>query len=128
MKKMQIFEPAMCCETGLCGVSIDPELLRISTVVNTLKGNGIDIERFNLNSAPMEFVTNEVINKYINEQGPEGLPAVLLDGEIIMTGKYPTNEEFTKLLDLPEGLLKELDKEESGGCCCCGGDDNGSCC
>ena len=128
MKKMQIFEPAMCCETGLCGVSIDPELLRISTVVNTLKGNGIDIELFNLNSAPMEFVTNEVINKYINEQGPEGLPAVLLDGEIIMTGKYPTNEEFTKLLDLPEGLLKELDKEESGGCCCCGGDDNGSCC
>ena len=128
MKKMQIFEPAMCCETGLCGVSIDPELLRISTVVNTLKGNGIDIERFNLNSAPMEFVTNEVINKYINEQGPEGLPAVLLDGEIIMTGKYPTNEEFTKLLDLPEGLLKELDKEDSGGCCCCGGDDNGSCC
>ena len=76
----------------------------------------------------MEFVTNEVINKYINEQGTEGLPAVLLDGEIIMTGKYPTNEEFTKLLDLPEGLLKELDKEESGGCCCCGGDDNGSCC
>lgn len=31
MKKMFIYEPAMCCSTGLCGVSVDPELLRLST-------------------------------------------------------------------------------------------------
>lgn len=37
MKTMQIFEPAMCCSTGLCGVGVDPELLRISTVLDTLK-------------------------------------------------------------------------------------------
>jgi hypothetical protein len=37
MKKMCIYEPALCCETGLCGVNVDPELLRISTVLNTLK-------------------------------------------------------------------------------------------
>ena len=29
MKTMKIFEPAMCCPTGLCGVSVDPELLRV---------------------------------------------------------------------------------------------------
>lgn len=128
MKKMQIFEPAMCCETGLCGVSIDPELLRVSTVVNTLKSNGADVERFNLSSAPMEFVTNEAINQYINEKGPEGLPAVLVDGKIVMTGKYPTNEEFAALLDLASGLLKESAAEEEGACCCCGGDENSACC
>lgn len=125
---MQIFEPAMCCETGLCGVSIDPELLRVSTVVNTLKSNGADVERFNLSSAPMEFVTNEAINQYINEKGPEGLPAVLVDGKIVMTGKYPTNEEFAALLDLASGLLKESAAEEEGACCCCGGDENSACC
>ena len=41
MKTMKIFEPAMCCPTGLCGVSVDPELLRVSTVLNTLKQHGI---------------------------------------------------------------------------------------
>ena len=44
MKEMQIFEPAMCCETGLCGVGVDPELLRISTVLNNLKNNGVVVK------------------------------------------------------------------------------------
>lgn len=37
MKKMKIFEPAMCCPTGICGVGVDPELLRISAALDTLK-------------------------------------------------------------------------------------------
>ena len=52
MKKMQIFEPAMCCPTGLCGVGVDPELLRISAVLNSLKKNGVTVDRFNLTDAP----------------------------------------------------------------------------
>ena len=127
MKTMQIFEPAMCCDTGLCGVGVDPELLRISTVLNTLKQNGIIVKRFNLNNAPMEFVNNNVVNGYINEKGAEGLPVVLLDGKIIITGRYPTNEEFTNLLSLPAGLLgnqsAKVTPEKTGGCNC-----NGGCC
>ena len=45
MKKMSIYEPALCCETGLCGVNVDSELLRITTVLNNLKNKGIIIER-----------------------------------------------------------------------------------
>ena len=44
MKTMKIYEPAMCCPTGLCGVGVDPELLRISTVLNTLKQNGVEVQ------------------------------------------------------------------------------------
>jgi Arsenical resistance operon trans-acting repressor ArsD. len=47
MKEMQIFEPALCCETGICGASVDPELLRITTVIDRLKQNGIIVKRFN---------------------------------------------------------------------------------
>lgn len=47
MKKMKIFEPAMCGPTGLCGMGVDPELLRISTVldicpVNTMRIRGLN--------------------------------------------------------------------------------------
>ena len=56
MKKMTIFEPALCCETGVCGVSIDSELLRISTILNSLKKHNVIVDRFNLNVAPMEFI------------------------------------------------------------------------
>ncbi|TQI66805.1 arsenite efflux transporter metallochaperone ArsD [Clostridium sp. KNHs216] len=129
MKKMKIFEPAMCCSTGLCGVGVDPELLRISTVLNTLKNHGIPVGRYNLNSAPMEFVNNKTINTYINAYGPKGLPVIMVDDKIIIEGRYPTNEEFTKLLDLPEELLAKQSKlvkvkitrKKSGDCCCKGG-------
>ncbi len=129
MKKMQLFEPAMCCETGLCGVSVDPELLRISTVLDTLKKNGIVIERFNLSSAPMEFVTNGAVNALINEKGVEELPAVVLDGKIVMTERYPSNEELKQLLDLPDDIFdSQPEKKTQGECCCCAEEAENECC
>jgi hypothetical protein len=129
MKRMKIFEPAMCCPTGLCGVGVDPELLRISAVLDTLKKYGASIDRFNLNSAPAEFITDQAINAYINEKGAESLPAVMVDGKIVIAGRYPTREEFAKLLDLPEGILArpgqsvkvKISKKSSGDCGCKGG-------
>lgn len=44
MKKMFIYEPAMCCSTGLCGVSVDPELLRLSTVISSLQKMGLKLQ------------------------------------------------------------------------------------
>lgn len=123
MKKMSIYEPAMCCDTGLCGVGVDPELLRISAVLNALKKNGVAVDRFNLTSAPMAFVNNQVINAFINKDGVEKLPAVMLDGKIIITGRYPTNEELISLLEVPEGYLTESKTKPNrqGGCGCSGG-------
>lgn len=119
MKKMQIFEPALCCETGVCGASVDPELLRITTVINTLKQNGVVIDRFNLNSAPMEFVKNYTVNMFINQKGVEALPCVTVDGNIVLEGRYPTNEEILTLLELPIETM--LQKPKNNGSCCCGG-------
>lgn len=130
MKKMQIFEPAMCCSTGLCGVGVDPELLRISTVLNTMEKNGVKVERFNLTNAPGEFVTNKVVNNFINEKGVDELPLTVLDNEIVITGRYPQNDEFVKLLNIPMSYLGEQPKavkatlKKSKGCGC----SDGSCC
>lgn len=43
MKQVEIFDPAMCCSTGVCDPSIDPELLRVATVISNLKEKGIII-------------------------------------------------------------------------------------
>lgn len=130
MKKMSIYEPAMCCDTGICGVGVDPELIRISTILNAMKKNGVGVDRFNLNSAPMAFVNNKTINAYINDKGPDGLPAVMLDDEIIITGRYPTNAEFVSLLDIPESYLTDTKTQEDGACCCADEEccSDGKCC
>jgi len=133
MKNMQIYEPAMCCSTGLCGVGVDPELLRISTVLNTMEKNGVTVERYNLSNSPQVFVTNKVVNDFIKAKGVDGLPLTVLEGEIVITGRYPSNDEFVKLLNIPESILGEQkpaneiaeeSSNESEGCCCSGG----SCC
>ena len=62
MKKITIYEPAMCSPTGLCGVGIDQELLRISTVVSSLEKNGVISERYNLTNSPQEFIKNQEVN------------------------------------------------------------------
>lgn len=127
MKKMQIFEPAMCCSTGICGVGVDPELLRISTVLNTLEKSGIKVDRFNLSSAPNEFIKNQTVNKFINEKGVDDLPVTIVDDEIVITGRYPKNDEFVKLLNIPANLLNRQPRrvkaavKKSGGCNCSGG-------
>lgn len=130
MKKIAIYEPAMCCSTGVCGVGVDPELIRISTVVNNLKKNEVLVERFNLSDSPQEFVNNKVVNEFINTKEIDQLPITLVEGEIIIIGRYPTNEEFVKLLNVPRSFLGEQPKtggtapQKSKGCGCSGG----SCC
>ncbi|MDF2905123.1 MAG: arsD [Herbinix sp.] len=132
MKSMQIYEPAMCCSTGLCGVGVDPELLRISTVLNTLEKNGVNVERYNLTSAPQEFIKNKAVNTAINEQGMDVLPLTVLDNEIIITGRYPTNDEFVQYFNIPLSVISECaQEEETEECgCCCSGEDccDESCC
>lgn len=119
MKTMKIFEPAMCCPTGLCGVSVDPELLCVSTVLNTLKQHGIEVLRFNLTSAPMEFVNHPAVSDYLRKFGPDRLPVVLVEDCIVIAGRYPTNAEFASWLDVSPELLGVPSACCTGSACCC---------
>lgn len=136
MKQMEIFEQAMCCPTSLCGPSIDPELLRLSAVLETLKGKGIVVGRYNLSNDPMKFVQTKAVTDFLQNHGPEELPLVLVDGAVQFSGRYPTNEEFADILGFDVALLNDAadacqdtscaDGGDSSACGC--GDDTGSCC
>lgn len=118
MKEIKIFEPAMCCETGLCGVGVDPELLRVSTLINSLKGKNIIVKRYNLSGTPQAFIDHKEINEYINKYGVENLPVTEVDGRIAVVGRYPSHEEFERWL----GMSPVLNKQKKSGCC------EGGCC
>lgn len=121
MKKIVIYDPAMCCSTGVCGASVDKELLRVATVIETLKRKGVDIERFNLSGQPQAFVENPVISDYLKQNGPEILPITLVDGEVVKTKTYPTNKEFSEWTGIT--VMSKSTKNKGG---CCGSD--GCCC
>lgn len=100
MSKIQIFDPAMCCPTGVCGPSVNPQLIRVSTVINNLKKQGIIIERYSINNNPQMFVDNINISQLIKEHGIEILPITVVDDVIVKTKEYLTNEEFAKYLNV----------------------------
>jgi hypothetical protein len=96
MKTIEIFDPAMCCPTGLCGPNINSELMRMATVTDTLKRKGVNITRHNLKDEPHAFVSNRVVNQYLQEQGADALPVTLVDGEIALSKDYPTNKQLSE--------------------------------
>ena len=124
MKKIEIFDPAMCCETGVCGPAIDPELLRMATVINNLKEKGIEIKRYGLANQPQEFISNTTISDLLQAEGAEVLPVTLMDGEVIKKKEYPTNEELSSWLGVELKTKHTFEvKQENGDCCgpngCC---------
>lgn len=118
MRKMVIYDPAMCCPTGICGPGVDKNLLRVATVISRLEKNGVKVERHNLTSNPKAYVDNKTVNQMLMKDGVDVLPIIELDGEIVKTKEYPTNEEFMDFLEVPkEYILSELQaKKEKKKC------------
>ncbi|URZ04676.1 arsenite efflux transporter metallochaperone ArsD [Clostridium felsineum] len=117
MSKIEIFDPAMCCSTGVCGPSINKELLRVATVINNMIKKGFNITRHNLSSEPQAFIDNKKINEYLNSEGAEVLPITLVDGEVKKLKEYPTNEEFANWLGVSKEDLSHIAIKKPGKGC-----------
>jgi len=50
---IRVFDPPMCCPTGVCGPAVDPDLARFSADLAWLTDQGVSVERFNLSSSPL---------------------------------------------------------------------------
>ncbi|PWW32603.1 arsenical resistance operon trans-acting repressor ArsD [Cytobacillus oceanisediminis] len=105
MNKVEVFDPALCCPTGVCGPSVDPELTRMAAAVFALEKKGFDIKRYNLGSEPSAFADNKEVNKVLHEKGPDALPVTLLNGTVVKEGKYPANAELAEWFGI---IVEEL--------------------
>ncbi len=117
---IQIFDPALCCSTGVCGVDVDQALVTFSADVAWAKLNGAQIERFNLAQQPMAFATNGAVRGFLERSGEEALPVVLLNGEVALAGRYPNRTELARWAGIPQ-TAPEI--KPTGSCCsgnkCC---------
>jgi len=91
---VHVFDPAMCCSTGVCGPSVDPRLVRFAADLDWLKGQGVSVERFNLAREPRAFAENVAVKDALEVTGEEALPLVQVDGEVKSRGVYPSRDEL----------------------------------
>lgn len=128
---VRIFEPAMCCNTGVCGPEEDDLMVRFTADVNHLKSLGIDVVRHNLASEPTAFASTPVVSDFLRVAGSAGLPLVLVDDVTASTGRYPDRQELLRLAGHPSAATKNLGltaSETEGGACCGPSQAGTSCC
>ena len=122
MKTIQVFDPALCCSTGVCGVDVDQALVSFSADVDWARGQGARIERFNLAQEPTAFAVNATVKGFLERSGPEALPLVLVDGEVALAGRYPSRAELGRWAGLATPVLQTSGPETpAAGSCCSGG-------
>jgi len=115
---LHVFDPAMCCSTGVCGPDVDSKLVQFAADLEWLKTQGVIVQRHNLSQNPAAFVENAIVKTALTEKGEAAWPVILLNGKAAVTGRYPERSELEAWFKLkataPSGPAKS-------GCCCKGG-------
>lgn len=119
LNTLQIFDPAMCCSTGICGPGVDTKLVQFAADLDWLKAQGVIVQRHNLSQNPAAFVENASVKTALTETGEAALPVILVNGKVAMTGRYPGRTELAALLKLK---VTTKTAPEKTSCC-----RNGSC-
>lgn len=119
MSKLEIFEPAMCCPTGVCGVNVDPALVQFNADLQALEQAGVQVARHSLSHDPAAFAANTAVVKEM-EAGLDRLPIVAIDGRIVSTGMYPSRSQLMGKLGLATPTA-EKPRIKIGSCGCAPG-------
>ena len=123
MSKVQIFDKAMCCSTGVCGPQIEAVLPRFAADLDWLRIHGHQVDRFNLAQDPAQFVSNAVVQRMLADEGVDCLPVVIVDDRVVSRREYPTRDNLALWTGTSQ-TKASLPMADSGGCC---GGDSGCC-
>tara|TARA_R110002049_G_scaffold285698_4_gene467184 strand:+ start:390189 stop:390560 length:372 start_codon:yes stop_codon:yes gene_type:complete len=123
MSKVQVYDRAMCCSTGVCGPQVDPVLPRFAADLDWLQSQGHAVARFNLSQDPAEFASNEVVKTMLADEGVDCLPLVIVDGRVVSRSEYPSRENLALWTGTKVAPKAMLPQAGAGGCCgdtgCC---------
>ena len=116
MKTLKIYDPAMCCSTGVCGPDVDPVLVQLAGFLKKLDAAVVRVERYNLSQEPAAYTANAAVAAALKEKGTDALPLVFIDDEQISSGEYPDLNDLAAML----GATQTLDVTDCSGCsgCC----------
>lgn len=112
-----VYDPAMCCSTGLCGPSVNQQLLQVARDLRRLEADGVKVERYNLSQQPAAFVENTRVAGLLQAFGEHALPVTLVNETILVYGRYPTREELLAgLAKAAAGAAAPAQQSSTRGC------------
>lgn len=115
MTAIHVFDPAMCCSTGICGPSVDPKLARFAADLDWLKSRGVSVERFNLAQQPAAFAQDATVKNALETLGEDALPLVKVNGKVKSSGVYPSRDDLAAWVGV--GAPATDPTVKAAGCC-----------
>lgn len=106
MKTLKIYDPAMCCPTGVCGTDVDTKLVQLASFLSSLDKNSFEVNRYGLTTEPAQYVSNKEVSRILNEVGVDELPLFFLDDELIFSKDYPSVPALSAKLGLATFVAK----------------------
>lgn len=116
MSTVKVFDPPMCCSSGVCGPDPDVALARFAADLRWLQGQGVDVQRFTLSQQPEMFTADAAVLSAVSMHGTAALPIVMVDGQIVAERQYPSREQLAARLAL--SVKAATDSPKAGGCGC----------
>lgn len=129
MNTVQIYDPSLCCSSGVCGEDVDQSLVDISATLVNAKAEGIEVVRHNLANAPLDFAAEPAVKRLLTDEGSDALPAIVVNGRLVLSGRYPSIDELRawsaggQPVVVPNADAMRLTPVQSTSCCggsaCC---------
>lgn len=116
MTEITVYDPPMCCATGVCGAEVDQRLVRFAADLDWLKAQGVTVRRISLSHEPLAFVEEPQIAALMARSEGDALPVVMVDGRIVAEARYPRRAELAALAGLSADAAPAA--QATGGCGC----------
>jgi disulfide oxidoreductase YuzD len=119
MPQLDVFDPPMCCSSGVCGPTVDPLLAAFAADVDWLTSQGVTVTRYNLAQDPAAFVAHPLVKDLLHREGDSCLPLVIMNGEIVGHGAYPRRDQLAELAGLTASASRTKPRirlNTAGGC------------
>jgi hypothetical protein len=113
---IRVYDPAMCCSTGVCGPSVDADLARFAADVAWLQKRGATVERYNLSQQPGAFAENTLVREALG-RGTEVLPLIVVGDRIASEGTYPSRDVLAALAGIVIKKVPLASLGAAGACC-----------
>ncbi len=98
LRTVEIFDPPMCCPTGLCGPVLDQTLLDVNEMILELQSKGVIVIRYQMASEPNAFLNNPDVMNLVKRDQMNALPITAVNGSIIKSGAYPSLSDVNTAL------------------------------
>jgi len=99
---IEIFDPPMCCPTGLCGPSVDAALLHISEAILKVKAEfdgRANVERYVLSQQPAKYTGQPELLERLRAYGVSVLPITMVNGAVLKERHYPSYADMRKWIE-----------------------------